>query len=182
VYGQRAPWLAWLAAGLGVLGVGVLSWSEIVSTHMGARALTGIGLTLAGVLGASIGNVFARRGELAGAPVAGSTGWAMAYGAALLAAFALITGKHWAFQPTWPYMLSLLHLALNGSVIAFLLYYGLARRRGYATASYISALAPPLAMFMSSLFEAKTWGVIALLGVALVLSGQVLLLRARGKS
>jgi drug/metabolite transporter (DMT)-like permease len=131
------------------------------------------------VLGAVIGNVFARRGELAGATVAASTGWAMAYGAGLLAIFAVVTGRHWAFEPTLPYMLSLLHLSLNGSVIAFLLYYGLARRRGYATASYISALAPPLAMLVSTLFEAKTWGVLALGGVVLVIAGQFLLLRAK---
>jgi drug/metabolite transporter (DMT)-like permease len=59
------------------------------------------------------------------------------------------------------------------------MYYGLARRRGYATASYVSALAPMLAMLMSSLFEGKTWGLMALGGVALTLTGQVLLLRTR---
>ena len=150
-----------------------------MTAHMGPAALIGTGLALCAVLGASLGNVFARRGELAGAPVASSTAWAMAYGAGLLAVFALATGRHWVFQPTWPYLLSLLHLSVNGSVIAFLLYYGLARRRGYATASYISALAPPLAMLVSSVFEAKTWGPISLVGVALVLSGQMLLLRTR---
>ena len=178
-FGQRAPLLAWGAAGLGVLGVAILSWDEIVSANMGARALIGIGLTLAAVAGAAIGNVFARRGELAGASVAGATAWAMLYGTVLLALFALATGKTWAFELTWPYVLSLLHLSLNGSVIAFLLYYGLARRRGYATASYISALTPPVAMAVSSLFEAKTWGLLALSGVALVVLGQWLFLRAR---
>jgi drug/metabolite transporter (DMT)-like permease len=178
-FGQRAPALAWGAAGLGVLGVALLSWEEIASASLSNRALIGIGFTLTGVLAAAIGNVFARRGELAGAGVAASTGWAMAYGAALLAAFALVTGRPWAFEFTLPYMLSLTHLALVGSVIAFLLYYGLARRRGYATASYISALTPPLAMLVSALFEGKTWGVFALGGVALVLAGQFLLLRSR---
>jgi drug/metabolite transporter (DMT)-like permease len=80
---------------------------------------------------------------------------------------------------TWPYVLSLLHLAINGSVVAFLLYFGLARRRGYVTASYISALTPPVAMTVSSFFEARHWGPAALLGVAFVLSGQLLLLRTR---
>ncbi len=178
-FGQRAPLLAWAAAGLGVLGVGSLSWEEIVSAELGTRALTGIGLTLAGVLSAAIGNVDARRGELAGAGVIASTGWAMAYGAAMLAVFAVATGKTWAFELTAPYILSLLHLSLVGSVIAFALYYGLARRRGYATASYISALTPPLAMFVSALFEDKSWGVFALSGVVLVLAGQVLLLRSK---
>jgi drug/metabolite transporter (DMT)-like permease len=178
-FGQRAPALAWAAAGLGVLGVALLSWEEIASASLSDRALIGIGLTLTGVLAAAIGNVFARRGELAGAGVAASTGWAMAYGAILLAAFSLAAGKTWAFEFTLPYMLSLAHLAVVGSVIAFLLYYGLARRRGYATASYISALTPPLAMLVSAVFEGKSWGVFALGGVALVLAGQFLLLRSR---
>lgn len=178
-FGLRAPLLAWGAAGLGVIGVGLLSWEEITSASMSARALTGIGMTLAGVLAASIGNVFARRGEMAGAGVIASTGWAMGYGAALLALYALATGKTWNFEFTAPYMLSLLHLSVVGSVIAFALYYGLARRRGYATASYISALTPPLAMFVSALFEGKSWGLLALGGVALVLAGQVLLLRSK---
>jgi drug/metabolite transporter (DMT)-like permease len=171
--------LAWAAAGLGVFGVALLSWEEIMAAHIGAEALAGIGLTLAGVLGSSIGNVFARRGEMVGASVAGSTAWAMAYGATFLAAFALATGRGWVFEPTWEYVLSLLHLALNGSVIAFLLYFGLARRRGYALASYISALTPPVAMAVSTVFEGKAWGPLALGGVVIVLAGQVLLMRAQ---
>lgn len=178
-FGQRAPLLAWAAAGLGVVGVGLLSWEEIVTSNMSQRALTGIGLTLAGVFSAAIGNVYARRGELAGAGVIASTGWAMGYGAVLLAAFALVTGKAWTFEFTAPYILSLLHLSVVGSVIAFALYYGLARRRGYATASYISALTPPLAMFVSAMLEGKSWGLFALGGVVLVLVGQVLLLRSK---
>jgi len=178
-FGQRAPLMAWAAAGLGVIGVGLLSWEEIVGANMSQRALAGIGLTLAGVFAAAIGNVYARRGELAGAGVIASTGWAMGYGAALLAIFAVATGKTWAFEFTAPYILSLLHLSVVGSVIAFALYYGLARRRGYATASYISALTPPLAMFVSAMLEDKSWGLFALGGVVLVLMGQVLLLRSK---
>lgn len=178
-FGQRAPLLAWAAAGLGIAGVALLSWEEIAAAQLSARAGMGIVLTLLGVSAAVAGNIYARRGELAGAPVAASTAWAMAHGAALLALYALATGKAWTYEQGWGYTLSLLHLALNGSVIAFLLYYGLARRRGYATASYISALAPPVAMLMSSLFEAKTWGPLAFVGIGAVLAGQFLLLRAK---
>ncbi len=179
VFRDRAPALAWVAAGLGIIGVGVLSWEELTASNMSGGALLGMGLTFAAVLAASIGNVFARRGEIAGAGVAALTGWAMFYGAAALALFALATGRAWRFEPSWAYALSLAHLTVNGSVVAFLLYYGLARRRGYASASYISALTPFVAMIMSSLFEAKTWGLGALAGMALVLAGQVLLLRTK---
>jgi drug/metabolite transporter (DMT)-like permease len=179
VFKQRAPMGAWIAACLGIVGVGLLSWEEIASANFGAMAMSGIGLTLLAVAGAAVGNVFARNGETAGASVVGSTAWAMFYGAAMLAVFALATGRAWAFEFTPQYVLSLLHLSLNGSVIAFMLYYGLARRRGFALASYISALTPPVAMLVSALFENKTWGLFAFSGVALVLAGQWLLLRTR---
>ncbi len=178
-FGQRSPPLAWAAASLGIAGVALMSWEEIAAANFGVEAMTGIAMTLVGVVAAVIGNIYARRGEVAGAGIAASTGWAMAYGAAALAVFALAMDKIWAFDLSWQYVLSLLHLAVNGSVIAFLLYYGLARRRGYGTASYISALAPPVAMTVSALFEDKTWGLMALGGIVLVLSGQFLLLRAR---
>lgn len=178
-FNQRASILAWAAALLGIAGVALLSWEEIATAHMGARAVSGIGLTLVAVVTAAIANIFARRGEMAGAGVIGSTAWAMAYGAALMALFAALTGRAWTFEFTWPYVLSLLHLSLVGSVVAFALYYGLARRRGYALASYISALTPPVAMLVSALFENKSWGLLAFCGVALVLGGQGLLMRAR---
>lgn len=181
-FGQRAPLMAWGAAALGVAGVAILSWQEIAGAELGGRASIGIGMVLVALVGAALGNVFARRVELTGATLASSTAWAMAYGAGFLALYALLTGKAWAFEFTASYVLSLLHLAIVGSVIAFMLYYGLARRRGYTTASYISAITPPIAMLVSSVFEAKTWGPIALVGVALVLMGQVLLLRVKGKS
>jgi len=179
LFGDRIVKAAWAAAALGVIGVGVLSWSEIATAPLSARASGGLGMALAAVVAAAVGNAFARRGETAGAPVAASTAWAMGYGALMLALFAILTGRAWTFQLTAPYLLSLAHLALVGSVVAFLLYYGLARRRGYATASYIAALTPPLAMLMSSQFESKSWGPLAVAGVGLVLLGQWLLLRTR---
>lgn len=178
-FAQRAPMLAWLAALCGLCGVGMLSWQEITGADFGASAIAGLALTFAAVILSSLGNAFARRGEIAGASVASSTAWAMAYGAGGLALVATLAGKHWTFEWTWSYSLSLLYLAVVGSVLAFLLYFGLARRRGYATASYISALTPPVAMVVSALFEDKSWGLVALGGVGLVLAGQALLIGAR---
>ena len=178
-FGQRASAMAWFAAALGIVGVGLMSWQEIAAANFGVAATIGIGLTLLGVLASAVGNIYARNAELAGAGIAASTAWSMLYGTAILAIFALITGRAWAFDASPQYLLSLLHLAVNGSVVAFMLYYWLARRRGFALASYISALTPPVAMIVSSLFEGKSWGLLALSGVALVLAGQWLLLRTK---
>lgn len=178
-FSQRSPLLAWLAALCGLSGVALLSWEEVAAADFGARALVGIIMTLGAVVLASFGNVFARRGEMIGVSVASLTAWAMAYGAGWLAIAATLSGTPWRVDLSANYVLSLFYLAGVGSVLAFLLYYGLARRRGFTTASYISALTPPVAMLVSTVFEAKSWGWLALGGVALVLVGQGLLLRAR---
>jgi drug/metabolite transporter (DMT)-like permease len=179
VFAQRAPARAWVAASLGAAGVALLSWSEISAGHVAARARVGFAMAAVAVAAASIGNVFAHRGEAAGGPVAGLTAWALAYGVLVLALYAFGTERAWLFDPSLRYVAALLYLAIFGSVVAFLFYYGLARRRGYASASYVSALTPAVAMTVSSLFEGKSWGPIAIGGLALVLAGQWLLLRAR---
>jgi drug/metabolite transporter (DMT)-like permease len=99
----------------------------------------------------------------------------MGYGATLLALFALTTGSPWTFDARPRYVISLVYLSVAASVVAFALYFGLARRRGYTMASYVLALTPLLAVTMSALFEGKTWGASSLFGIALVLGGQWLL-------
>jgi drug/metabolite transporter (DMT)-like permease len=178
VYGQRAPSQAWGAALLGVLGVLVLSLGELAAADMTGRAGIGLALALAAVFASAGGNLFARDAEHAGAGVVASTAWAMAYGAAALAAASFVMGVPFGFDPRPTYVLSLLYLAVVGSVLAFLTYFALARRRGFAVAAYISALTPIVAMLVSTLFENKHWSAVALLGVVVILAGQWLLLRA----
>lgn len=178
VAGQKAAPMAWAGACLGLFGVAVLSASEIVGAHLGAGALVGIGFAIIAVSCSTIGNYFAWRGQIAGAAVIPATAWAMAYGTALLGLYGLATGVHWSFEPTPAYLFSLLYLSIFGSVVAFVIYFTLARSRGYALASYISALTPPIAMLVSVLFEGARFGWPALAGLALVLAGQALLIRA----
>lgn len=178
VAGQKAAPMAWAGACLGLVGVGVLSASEIIGAHLGTAALVGIGFALIAVSSSTIGNYFAWRGQIAGAGVIPATAWAMAYGTGLLVLYGLATGVHWSFEPTAAYLGSLLYLSIFGSVIAFVIYFTLARSRGYALASYISALTPPIAMLVSVLFEGARFGWPAFAGLALVLAGQALLIRA----
>lgn len=179
VFRERPRASAWIAAMLGVCGIVILSWGEVTGAAFDGRTWFGIALTSVAIAGSAIGNVYARRAQDIGAPVAASTAWAMVYGVAGLIVLGVVRGVTWSFDARAPYVLSLLYLAVVGSVIAFLLYYGLARRRGYATASYISALTPPVAMIVSTVFEGKHWGAAAFAGVACVIAGQWLLLQSR---
>jgi drug/metabolite transporter (DMT)-like permease len=181
IFGLREPRSAWVATALGASGVGLISWGELVQARLDGQALVGLSLAFAAVLAGSFGNVFARYAEAAAAPLGVSTAWSMAYGAVLLALFALATGRPWTFDARAPYVLSLLYLAVMGSVVAFLLYFTVARSRGYGTAGYILALTPLLAMAISSRFEGKTWSIMGIGGATLVLFGQWLLLRTRSR-
>ena len=175
---QKAAPAAWMRAGLGVVGVAVLSADQIMGAGLGAHAVEGVAFALTAVVASAFGNWFAWKGQTAGAEVLPGTAWAMAYGTILLAIFGLVTGGSWSVAWSPAYVASLLYLSLFGSVIAFGLYFTIARARGYALASYISAITPPIALGMSVLFEGARFGWEAVLGIALVIGGQILLIRA----
>ena len=175
---QKAALAAWGGAALGAVGVAVLSGSEVLGAGLDDSSLAGVGFALTAVVASAFGNFFAWRGQQAGSAVIPSTAWAMAYGTILLALYGLATGVEWSIEPSLTYLGSLLYLSVFGSVIAFVVYFTIARMRGYALASYISALTPPIAMLVSVLFEDAHFGWTALAGLALVLAGQVLLIRA----
>ena len=176
--GQKAAAASWGGAVLGLVGVAVLSGGEVLGTGFDQRAAIGVGLALIATTASAFGNFFAWKGQNAGSAAIPSTAWAMAYGTGLLVIFGLATGVRFHIDPTPAYVGSLLYLSIFGSVIAFGLYFTIARTIGYAMASYISALTPPIAMLVSVMFEGATFGWTALAGLLLVLSGQLLLIRA----
>lgn len=179
---QKAAPAAWLGAGMGVIGVAVLSGGEVMGAGLGLHAVEGVTFAVIAVTASAFGNWFAWKGQQAGAQVLPGTAWAMAYGTGALALYGLITGVSWSVAWSPAYVISLLYLSLFGSVIAFGLYFTIARARGYALASYISALTPPIAMLVSVLFEGARFGLIAFVGLALVLAGQLFLIRAPKRS
>ena len=156
-----------------------MSWAELQRAHLDEGAFLALGVLFTGVVCSAIGNLFAYRAQGQGVEIGASTAWSMFYGSAFLALAALVRGDVWTFDTSPGYAISLTYLSLIGSVVSFVLYFGLARRRGYGFASYISAITPPIAMTISAVFEHAHWGVEALFGVALVVLGQVLLIRAK---
>lgn len=179
---QKAAAAAWIGASMGVVGVAVLSMGEVLGAGLGAYAVAGVSFAVIAVIASAFGNWFAFKAQEAGASVMGGTAWAMAYGTGALGLYGLLTGVSWQVAWSPAYVLSLLYLAVFGSVIAFGLYFTIARMKGYALASYVSALTPPIAMLVSVLFEDARFGWLALVGLVMVLLGQVCLIRAPEKS
>ena len=175
---QKADWRAWLGAALGVLGVGAMFVAELRRPGAGDEAMFGLLIALVAMTIAASGNLAAWKAQKEGAPVLSSVAWAMGYGAAMVFLYGLVTGVEFSFEWTAAYVGSLLYLSIFGSVVAFALYFMLARAKGYALASYISALTPPIALAMSVIFEDARFGWAAAAGLVLVLAGQLLLIRA----
>ena len=174
---QTAAPAVWIGAGLGALGVAVMSGGELLGADLGPAAVLGVVFSLVAATASTGGNYFAWKGQQAGSNVLSGTAWAMAYGTAALVVFGLATGVHWSLALTPAYVGSLLYLSVFGSVIAFALYLNLGRSHGYTLASYIGALTPVIATIVSVIFEGARFQWTALAGLALVLAGQMLLIR-----
>ncbi len=166
-----------VAAALGVAGVALLFLPELRAAREGGSAAAGIGWALAGTAIATGGNLVAVANHARGLPVFPMTAWGMLYGAAVAALVALAQGVAWTFDPRAPYVLSLLYLAVFGSVFAFGAYLSLLRLVGAGPSAYVAVSTPVIAMLLSTLFEGYRWTGPAMLGVVLAIVGNVLALR-----
>ncbi len=165
-----------IAAGAGILGVGLLFLPELQATLHEPRVAQGAALALAATYLASLGNMAASRNTQANLPVVTVNAYGMAYGAAGLAVIAAIRGTPVAFDPRWPYVLSLLYLSLAGTSLAFGLYLALIKRIGAPRAAYTSVLFPVVALIVSTVFEHYRWSVPAVIGLAVLVGGNALAL------
>ncbi|HKC03444.1 MAG TPA: EamA family transporter [Sphingomicrobium sp.] len=167
---QRFFWSSTVA----VAGIVLLFAHELNDHPADAGQITvGIGLTLVGMLGASIANVVQARPEIRHYPLFGLLAWSMAAGALIdgIIAFAM-TGPP-TFDPRPAYWAGLFYLALAASVLTFSLYYPVVRRIGPAKAAYSSAIVPIIAMGFSTWLEGYRWTPTTIAGAVLALGGMV---------
>lgn len=165
-----------LGAALGVTGIAVIFAPELAGLSFAGDAGLGLLLSVAGTVSFSLGGMVSARNQAAGLSVRGSTAWAMAYGALLLALLVPLRGASFGFDPAFPYVASLLYLAILGSVVAFACYFALLARIGAERAAYATVLFPVVALSLSTLFEDYQWSAAAFAGVVLTLAGNLLVL------
>ncbi|MBM2842750.1 MAG: family transporter [Anaerolineales bacterium] len=164
---------------IGVAGLGLVFGPELAGFAQGGGWRLGLLLSAAAVLSASVGNILSARNQRAGLPVVQTNAYGMAYGAAVTLVIAVVRGVPFTFDPSPSYILSLLYLAVFGSVIAFGTYLTLIGRMGVDRAAYIGVIFPLVALLLSMLFEGLNLGAVGLVGVALVAAGNVLVLNRR---
>ncbi len=167
---------------IGLVGISLVFWPELGAFNLQDRGFVGLLLSLGGTFFASSGNILAARNQREGLPVVQTNAFGMGYGALLMIAFALVSGTPFRFEVTAPYISSLVYLALFGSVVAFGAYLTLLGRVGADRAAYASLLFPLVALGISTLVEGYRWSAPALTGVALVMSGNLLVLYRRRRA
>jgi len=167
---QRFFWSSAVAVG----GIALLFLHEINEHPANAgQVAAGIGLTLAGMVGASSANVLQARPEVRRFPLFTMLAWSMALGALIDGAIALAMTGPPVIDSRPIYWAGLLYLALAASVLTFSLYYPVVRIIGPAKAAYSSVLVPIIAMGFSTAFEGYRWTPTTVAGALLALGGMV---------
>ncbi len=174
-----------LGGAIGIFGLALIFWPEFTRTEFGTATIVGALLSLAATASASLGNMAALANQRRGLTVTEANTFGMAYGAALMAAFALLQfllfdGPPPGFDVSAPYLLSLLYLALFASIVGFWAYLTLMSRIGPDRAAYATILFPVVALALSTAFEGYRWTPLAAIGVILVIVGNVIVMQRAG--
>lgn len=178
--GARALWKAPMSlrfvagGGLGVAGVALIFAPELDATAGRPAAALGVLFTVGAVVLSAVGSLAASRNAHHRVPFWPAMGWSMLYGAALSAATLPLAPQ--VLPLAWTWWLSLAYLAVAGSVLAFGAFLTLQDRLGPGKASTVGVMTPVIALAISAAFEGYRPGLATLLGAALAVAGNVLML------
>lgn len=176
VHGRAIAPQVMAGGALGLGGLVLLFWPEISAGHASAA---GLAWALGGTLCFSTGNLLSAALQGQGLKPVQTNAWGMAVGTAILTIYALLAGLPFAFDVSARYVGALLYLAIPGSVIGFTAYLTLVGRLGPERAAYSTVLFPVVALNVSAWVEGYVWTAPALVGLLLVMAGNVLVFRRK---
>ena len=162
---------------LGFSGVAAMFWPRIAGADFDAGAAFGLGLCVLGTTFFCTGNMISSVIQRRGISVIAASAWGMVWACGFLFVAALIQGVPFAFEVSVPYVTSLLWLSVVSSVAAFWAYFTLLGRIGAARAGYATVMFPVFALAISTVFEDYHWSIAAVVGLGLVLVGNLFVLR-----
>jgi drug/metabolite transporter (DMT)-like permease len=164
---------------LGIAGIVIIFYPQIDELTLSDATLYGTLLALLGALLASFGNMVSQDAQRRHLPILQSNAWGMAYGALFTGVFSFFGDAEFSFDPSPGYVISLLYLAVFGSIAAFGAYLTLLGRIGAHKAGYATVMFPVVAVVLSVLVEGLQVTASLVIGVLLVLSGNVFVLQAK---
>jgi drug/metabolite transporter (DMT)-like permease len=115
-------------------------------------------------------------------PLIQSNAFSMLYGSIILIIYISFSDISFSFSTSYSYVTSLVYLSLVASVIGFGVYLKLVGNIGADKASYVNIFTPTIALLLSTLFEDYIWSWTGLIGVVLIIFGNIIVLYAKPKS
>ena len=172
-FGERPKTSAKIGALLGICGLILVFWQQLMATTIDEGLLLGVGLSFLGVYVFSLGNMISvRHGRVGVRPIT-STNYAIFYGSLILLAICFINGEKFSFEYSYKYVGSWLFLAIIATIFGFTAYLSLVVKTGASRAAYILVITPIVALIFSSIFESYTWSIGAMTGVGFIIVGNI---------
>lgn len=161
---------------MGVLGIAFFFWDEVSQFKLSQATLYGATLAMAGSYVFSLGNIVGKRNQNAGFPFIPSAAYGMMYGSLIMFFYSLIGGVSFDISYKASYWISLLYLAIPGSIVAFLCYLRLIERIGPEKTGYTAVLFPVIALLISMGVEGYLPSYKDLIGILLIFGGNILVM------
>ncbi len=146
-------------------GMIIMFWPQLTANHFSPQLLAGIALSALGTFGFSLGNMLSVRHQRHQQDVMTTTGYAMLYGALVMALLSVLTGQSLAPSLNLHWLSAVIYLAVIGSVCGFGAYFTLLGRIGASKAAWSTLLFPLVALALSAEYEGFIWQPHTVLGL-----------------
>jgi drug/metabolite transporter (DMT)-like permease len=184
-FGTPIPRRTWGAGAAAIAGVVLLFWhsigdalQDIRQGHGNDHFILGVVLGVAASIASSAGSIVVGKVREQSSNLMLTTGWSMFWGTCMVALWCVLSGQQFVLPHTLSYVLGLLHLAVFGSVVAFICYFTLINRIGSNKAVYIGVITPVISVLLSIKLEHYHPGPAEWLGMAVCLGSVAWALRA----
>ena len=163
---------------VGILGLSIIFSNEISNTDWSLESgiVKGFLWMLLATFFASIGMLLSGQMQARKMPLVQSNAFSMLYGSLIIVTYVGFSDISFSFSTSYSYVISLIYLSLVASVIGFGVYLKLVGNIGADKASYVNIFTPTIALFLSTLFENYQWSWTGLVGVALIIIGNIIVL------
>lgn len=173
--GQRPSRGEWLGIGIGFLGVLWLNAGSSLSS-----APSGLVMLLIAPIAWAFGSVWSRGRDLPSPFMAAAA--QMLCGGAMLVALGLAMGERLPAAPTTQGTVSLIYLAIFGSIGGFGAYVWLLNHVRPALAASYAYVNPPIAVLLGAWFGGERFGLHDLGAMAIILAGVIVISRAKARA
>ena len=169
---------------IGIAGLSIIFSNEISSTEwsLDSGIVKGFLWMLLATFFASIGMLLSGQMQARKIPVIQSNAFSMLYGSLILVTYISFSDLSFSFDTSYNYVVSLIYLSLVASVIGFGVYLKLVGNIGADKASYVNIFTPTIALLLSTLFEDYVWSWTGLIGVILIIFGNIIVLYAKPRA